>query len=625
GSTSGSAVAVQLNAPTAVAVAPNGSLTIVDNGNSRVVLDARAAVSFNFGRVNVPTASPVQNFTELNIGVAPATLGSPVFTATGDTAQFTLAPAANPSGTIPACSGTLAPGAICNIQGQFTPTAANPTPYNAVFTENGTTATGNAPSITLIGTGAILTPTTATVAQTVPATGNSQFGGSVTLTATIASACNTAAPGCVPTGTVSSVIDGTATAGVALGATGTASQSQQGLSVGTHTLSCNYSGDDFYAASSCANLTITVAQASTTSVLTATPNNQSQFPTTNCVVLTQPPSLQGDTQCTATSLSATVTSNTTGSPTGTVNFFATGGPAGTTPVSLGSASINPATGVASLALTYVTDLNHILVVNSTLLPGTYTLTCTYSGAANFTVSNCSGVTFTVAPQPVDFTLVTRGCSANALDEAGTNTPGEGVLCSPGPESFKSGSPLVSVAQGSTTDATIFINANNTVTGTLSFSCSGLPANSVCTFSPTSVNFAATTNLNAPIAVDMTLWTDLQPGASPTATAGIRTGKTNVSLALMLGWPLTFLGLAGVFRFRRRTGAVRGLSQLALLLLVTGSSLLFTGCGSGGPGAYKPSLTPAGTYPITVTVKGASTTHTTLIYWTVTAPGIPGQE
>ena len=106
GSTAGSAVAVQLNAPTAVAVAPNGSLTILDSGNSRVVLDARAAVSFNFGRVNVPTASPVQNFTELNIGVAPATLASPVFTATGDTTQFTLTPAANSSGTIPACSGT---------------------------------------------------------------------------------------------------------------------------------------------------------------------------------------------------------------------------------------------------------------------------------------------------------------------------------------------------------------------------------------------------------------------------------------------------------------------------------------------------------------------------------------
>jgi hypothetical protein len=85
-----------------------------------------------------------------------------------------------------------------------------------------------------------------------------------------------------------------------------------------------------------------------------------------------------------------------------------------------------------------------------------------------------------------------------------------------------------------------------------------------------------------------------------------------------------LGLAGIFRFRRKIGA-RGLTVLAMFLTLAGSSLIFTGCGAGGPGAYQPNLTPAGTYPITITVTGAGITRTATVYWTVTAPGIPGQE
>jgi hypothetical protein len=119
---------------------------------------------------------------------------------------------------------------------------------------------------------------------------------------------------------------------------------------------------------------------------------------------------------------------------------------------------------------------------------------------------------------------------------------------------------------------------------------------------------------------MTLWTDLQPGVG---NASLRT-DSNISVALLWGWPLTLLGLAGILRFRRKA-AFRGISLLALLLTLTGSSLVFTGCGSGGPGAYTPNLTPAGTYPITITVTGASITHTTTVYWTVTSPGLPGQQ
>ena len=189
GKVPGSAVATQLSLPADLAVSPTGTLVILDSGNNRVLSDVRSQVSYDFGRTNVPGSSPVQNFVELNIGVTSTPIGSTVFTGTGDTGQFTLAPHTSPNGVIGACATSLAPGAVCNIQGQFTPTGTNP--YNAVYTENGTTTIGAAPSITLLGLGAILTKTTSTVAQTTPSTGNSQFGGSLTLTGTVTPAsCN---------------------------------------------------------------------------------------------------------------------------------------------------------------------------------------------------------------------------------------------------------------------------------------------------------------------------------------------------------------------------------------------------------------------------------------------------
>ena len=98
GSATGSAVAAQLSSPAGLGVYGNGTVFILDSANNRVLTDTRAQVSYDFGRTNVPTSSPVQNFTQLNTGtVATSTLA---FTATGNTTQFTLTPAANSSGVI---------------------------------------------------------------------------------------------------------------------------------------------------------------------------------------------------------------------------------------------------------------------------------------------------------------------------------------------------------------------------------------------------------------------------------------------------------------------------------------------------------------------------------------------
>jgi len=128
----------------------------------------------------------------------------------------------------------------------------------------------------------------------------------------------------------------------------------------------------------------------------------------------------------------------------------------------------------------------------------------------------------------------------------------------------------------------------------------------------------------PLAVDVTLWTDLQ------STAGLRTpaigsGKAAGVYAAKIGWPMALLGLATLLFFRRKNGMSKGLSLLGLLLIMAGMSLTVSGC--AGPGAYTPALTPGGTYPITITVTdnpgGISTSA--VVNFKVASPGITGQE
>jgi len=609
----GSAANVQLTSPSAVAISPNGLLAIADSGNNRLLSDQRAQVSFNFGRINLGSASPIQTFIESSAGTQPAALPNPLLTASTTQTQFTLAPA---SGSTGCASGPFAVGTTCILLGQFTP--ASQSTSTVTYTEVNSAVSAGDPAITLIGTGAVLTNTTGTVAQTVPATGNAQFGGSVTVSATITPAsCNTFAPACFPSGTVRFIVDGgnpgspvTLVGGTVSAA---ASQAISGLSVGSHIVTCNYSGDSFYAASTCAPATIVVSQASTTAKLGITNNNAAQFLANNCI-----PDGKGNSVCTVNILSATVTSSG-GTPNGSVTFSANG-------VALGTSAVDPTTGIAAFPLGYTRDAGSVIVANNTLSPGSYTLTCTYSGAANFATSTCSGITFVVVPSPVDFSLTARGCQATSLIPSGFLNPSLAQQCAV--SNFQNGVPIVAVAQGSTSDVTIFITPSNTVNGTLTFSCSGLPKASTCTFSPTSLTLTAGTAPASPVAVDMTLWTDLQPG---TGVSSVNTpGKPGprstpgISLAFALGWPLTLIGLAGIIRFRRKAHALRGLSLMSLLLILCGSSMVFTGCG-GGPGAYQANLTPAGTYPIVITVTGANVTHTTTIYWTVTSPGITGQQ
>jgi hypothetical protein len=156
----------------------------------------------------------------------------------------------------------------------------------------------------------------------------------------------------IPTGIVLFAVDSGSGTAVTLNGSGSAAYSNSSLSVGAHTITAAYAGDTNFSPVSSQNLTVQVAVATPTVVVTSS---------NNPVLLAN-----------STTFTASVTA-TGGQPTGTVTFLD-----GTTP--LGQQSLSG--GVATF-------------VTSSLAVGTHTITAAYSGDPDFTPGNSSDLTQTV--------------------------------------------------------------------------------------------------------------------------------------------------------------------------------------------------------------------------------------
>lgn len=135
---------------------------------------------------------------------------------------------------------------------------------------------------------------------------------------------------------------------------------------------------------------------------------------------------------------------------------------------------------------------------------------------------------------------------------------------------------------------------------IALSCSGLPAKTACSFTPTSV-----TPGGAVASVTMAI--------STTATSASPTPNLNNKLLMMfvLGLPM---GAMLVVRSRRSAPANRATGSLVLGSLVIMLLLSFTGCGGGGTGGPPPPTpgTTPGKYTVTVTgAAGAQKVSTTV--------------
>ena len=269
---------------------------------------------------------------------------------------------------------------------------------------------------------------------------------------------------------------------------------------------------------------------------------------------------QSDAQtCSLTSFSVNVTS-TAGVPAGTVNIE-------DGKVSLASADLN-STGQASFQFA--------------LKDGAHSLSAVYAGNADFLTSSSAAASVTISNQcnsefAVTVSNLTPSSAANTL----TLTPGQAGT----------GTIMVTPLQEfvSTLTASAFVT----------ISCSGLPDQASCIYTPESVEILP--DQNAAVTSSMVLQT--YAASNTSASPATRPGKGSSPIAWAFLLPGA-LGLGGLAWGARRRHWLNRLSLLALVCLVT--LLGTTGCNPRyyyehhGPIPNPP--TPAGTYTVTVTAQ-----------------------
>lgn len=234
----------------------------------------------------------------------------------------------------------------------------------------------------------------------------------------------------------------------------------------------------------------------------------------------------------------------TGIPTGTVTFND-----GSTP--LGTGTLN-----ASAQATYST---------SALAAGSHSITAVYGGDSTYT-----GSTSAVLSQVVNAPAFTISVSPNT----------------------------VTVTQGQSGQTTVTITPVGGFSSAISLSCSGVPTNSTCTLSPSSVT---PTGNNAAITSTVSIATNVKTTA---ATDDNLLRRRGIALALVLfGAPMLWF-----------LGARKARRNWFLLMVLTAASVgiaaALAGCGSSGP------TTPKGSSTVTITAAAGSSTQTATVSLTV---------
>jgi hypothetical protein len=282
---------------------------------------------------------------------------------------------------------------------------------------------------------------------------------------------------------------------------------------------------------------------------------------------------------------------------------------------------------SSVALTYS-------AIDETVTSAVQMETVTNIGTANLTISTvsvggtnasdfakiadtCTGATVTpnsTCTVSMTFTPAAPGARSGTLIFTDNNNDVAGstqtVTLSGEGADFAVSSPTgtQTVAQGGHGQYTINIPSSaGTFSGAVTLTCSNLPAQTTCAFSPNPVTpgpDGVTTQLTitttAPnSALTIPPFTGLPPAALPA-----------IFLAMML------TALVGWWRVRRESR--RWVVAPCLLFGALLATTFMAGCGGGGYPLAKIGGTPSGTYTITVTGTSGTMQHTTTVTLTVTA-------
>jgi sugar lactone lactonase YvrE len=451
--------AASIQAPYGVAIDPAGNLYVSDEQNAAAYLVGRTSSTQSFGIWTPGTTSGALDYYLENSGNAALTFGTPYYSVSGDTTQFSLV-----SSETGACSSgaSLSSGSSCELESTFSPLTGGGFSETFVLSSNAANAAGQ--QVTFIGTGASTVATTTTLAVTSPS-GAISYDEAVTLTATVSAATGT------PSGSVNLVVDGITKQTVSL-TDGVASFTLTGgtLPGGMHSLTANYTGgatgNVTYAQSSSATLTLTVQTVATSTGFT--------FST----VYVNPASQPAGQSITFT---ATVSSVFAGSPTGTVTFtFTDSGGTNTT----GIGTLQPTSSGAFQATYSYTP-------NAPATGVTYdvvSVVATYGGDTNFAGSSSASASFDVSPANGSVGVTASGTIITSNDVNTTSV------------SFSS------ISYGGWN-------------GLVGFSClaSSLPANARCVWNPGQVQVMPSTSalsvVNPPVSLTITID---NPPQTPTA-------------------------------------------------------------------------------------------------------------
>ena len=175
-------------------------------------------------------------------------------------------------------------------------------------------------------------------------------------------------------------------------------------------------------------------------------------------------------------------------------------------------------------------------------------------------------------------------------------------------------PTATVTVGRSTAITVTVNALNGFNSEVQFSCSGQPANSLCTFAPATVTPAA----GGMATTTLTLSTRTAGGPYGVASRAPRIpgGPSGLVAAMIL------LLLSGYIVFSNRSGNHTGkspafrvaLTATASFVLLAVSFLSLGGC--GGHNSSSGAATPPGMTTLVVTAKSGTLSHSTSVTLTV---------
>lgn len=448
-------------------------------------------------------------------------------------------------------------------------------------------------------------PTTSTLTVTPP---TSTYGTPITLSATVSPAMP---PGpSTPTGTVT-FYNGATALGTAPLASGIATLSNVSLPGGSYNLTCMYGGSAIYTSSNCSPVPAIVNAAPTALTLTSSSNPAAYLSSVTFTVgstTNGPPAGAGNTiQLSVNSQIVSLTTNASGSATYTISTLASGSYpvaatfAATNNLQASSAALTEVITAAPTSITLIGspdpgDLNQPVTLtatvssqNTTVDGGTVTF---YDGSAplgSSPLSSAGTATLTATFTTVGVHNLTAGYGGSTNFSSSTSAVFQETIQA-GDFAIIATPPTADIYTGQGATAQVTVTALNGFNQPLALTCSGLPADTDCVFTPATLP-------NGQGAATLII----QTTAPHETTAASLSVMGMLALLLLPGW-----------KHRRRL-----LARLGIALLAIGIGTAIQGCASTTPITGG---TPPNTYQVAVTATtsgpGAPLAHSAVVTLTV---------